>query len=227
LAGGKGVQFAEALGKFGRGYAALTAEGAEKILGGGFSFLGVAFGAAGNEVTVGILSPASQRDDMVEAARARGEFGQAIEAEAAVARVNSCAADFRQQEIRLLDAGCAGAAGEAGGHRSIGCGCANLVGQEDVDHMAGAGAFDETQGALFNEGAHGLARGRSGETNAAGEPLNGKTELEPAFEATMPQEMVIDHALDEIEAQAGHEIIFDLFPDEESIEVFGFHVGES
>jgi hypothetical protein len=95
LAGGEGVQFAEALGEFGGGYAALAAEGAEKIIGGGLSFLRVAFGAAGDEVAVGILSPASQRDDMVEAARARGEFGQAIEAEAAVAGVNGFAAGFR------------------------------------------------------------------------------------------------------------------------------------
>jgi len=36
--------------------------------------------------------------------------------------------------------------------------------------------------------------------------------------------MIVDHALDEIEAEARHEIIFDLFADEESIEIFGFHV---
>jgi hypothetical protein len=92
--------------------------------------------------------------------------------------------------------------------------------------MASAGAFDETQGALLNESAHGLARGRSGETNAAGEPQNGKAERELPLEAAVAQEMIIDHALDEIEAEARHEIIFDLFADEESIEVFGFHVGD-
>jgi len=92
--------------------------------------------------------------------------------------------------------------------------------------MAGAGAFDETQSTLLNEGAHGLARGRSGETNAASEPLNGKAELELRLEAAVAQEMMVDHAFDEIEAEAGHEIICDLFADEESIEVSGFHVGD-
>lgn len=94
LAGGEGVQLAKAIGEFGGGYAALAAEGAEKILGGGLSFLRVAFDAAGNEVAVGIFPPASQWDDMVEAARARGKLGQAIEAEPAVARMNGFAAGF-------------------------------------------------------------------------------------------------------------------------------------
>jgi hypothetical protein len=92
--------------------------------------------------------------------------------------------------------------------------------------VAGAGAFEETQGTLFNERAHGLARGRSGEMNASGEPKNGKAELELPFEASVAQEMIVDHALDEIEAQARDQIIFDLFPDEDGIEVFGFHVGD-
>jgi len=97
------------------------------------------------------------------------------------------------------------------------------VGQENIGHMASARAFDETQSALLDQGAHGLASGRGGEANAAGEPENGKTELELAFEASMAQEMIVDHALDEIEAEARHKIIFDLFADEESIEIFGFH----
>jgi len=95
LAGGEAVEGAEAARKFGRGYAALAAESAEKIVRGRLTLLRVAFGAAGNEVAVGVFPPASQRDDMVEAARARRKLGQAIEAEAAVARMNSGATGFR------------------------------------------------------------------------------------------------------------------------------------
>jgi hypothetical protein len=95
LAGGEQIHSAEAVGKFGGGYAALAAEGAQKIFRCGFSFLGIAFGAAGNEVAVGIAAPAGKGDDMIEAARARSELGQAIEAEAPVARVNRRAAGFR------------------------------------------------------------------------------------------------------------------------------------
>jgi len=39
----------------------------------------------------------------------------------------------------------------------------------------------------------------------------------------MPQEMGVDHALGKIEAQAGHENIFELFPDEFSVGFFVFH----
>jgi hypothetical protein len=95
VARGEGIQGAEAVGKFGGGHAALAAEGAQKIFSGGFSLLGIALGAAGNEVAVRILASAGERDDMVEAAGAWGELGQAIETEAAVARMNGRATGFR------------------------------------------------------------------------------------------------------------------------------------
>lgn len=223
FAGGEGVQSAEAVGKFGGGYAALAAEGAEKIVGGGFAFLGVALGAAGDEVAVRVLSSAGERDDVVEAAGARGELGQAVEAEAAVARMNGRAARFRSQEIRLLDAGGAWTAGEATRHRSVRSGGVNLVWQKNLDHVARAGAFEEAKSALLDESTHRLARGSFREPNAAGEPLNGKAEPELAFKAGVAQEMIIDHALNEIEAQARDELVFDLFPDEQGIEFFVFH----
>jgi hypothetical protein len=168
VAGGKFFQGAEAVGEFVGGQAALTAEGAQEIFRCGFAFLGVATGAAGNEVAVGILASA-------------------------------------------------GPAGEAGGHRSVRCGGVNFVGQEEFDDVASAGAFYEAQSALFDESAHSLTSGSGGEANAAGEPENRKTELEPPFEPAMPKEMVIDYALNEIEAQARHESIFDLFQDESGV----------
>ena len=39
----------------------------------------------------------------------------------------------------------------------------------------------------------------------------------------MPQEMVVDYALNEIEAEPRHEVIFDLFVEEQEIEFLGFH----
>ena len=223
VARGEDVQSAEAVGKFGGGYAALAAEGAEKIVGGGFAFLSVALGAAGDEVAVGILSSAGERDDMVEAAGARGELGQAVEAEAAVTRMNGRAARFREQEIRLVEAGGAWPAGQATRHRSVRSGGVNLVWQENLDHVASAGTLEEAQSALLHESAHGLARRSGGEANAAREPDNRKTELEPAFKTGVAQEMIIDHALNEIEAQARDELVFDLFPDQWGIEFACFH----
>jgi hypothetical protein len=54
FAGGEGVEGAEAGGEFGGGEAALAVEAAEKIVGRLFSFPGVAFHAAGDQVAVGI-----------------------------------------------------------------------------------------------------------------------------------------------------------------------------
>ena len=223
LAGGESIEGAEAACQFCGGDAAPAAKGAEKIIGGGFAFQGVALSAAGNEVAVRIVSPAGLRDDVIEAAGARDELGQTVEAEAAVARMNGFAASFGQEEIHLVDIGGAGPTGEASGHGSLGSSGVNFAGQEDFDDVAGAGALEEAQNALVHESAHGLARGSGGEANAAGEPENGKAKTEFAFEASVAQEMIIDDALDEIETQARDELVFDLFPDEQGIEVFDFH----
>ncbi len=89
--------------------------------------------------------------------------------------------------------------------------------------MPGSRTFDQAQRALGGETAHDVANGRVGEASAAGEPNNPKTELALAFEAAMPQKMGVDHALGKTEAQARHEIILELFPDEFSIGFIGFH----
>jgi hypothetical protein len=87
LAGGEGVEGAEAGGEFGSGEAALAVEAAEKIGGGGFPFLRVAFHATGDQVAVGIAPRARLRHDVVQALDRRRGAAQAIEALVALARV--------------------------------------------------------------------------------------------------------------------------------------------
>lgn len=89
--------------------------------------------------------------------------------------------------------------------------------------MASHGAVDQAQRALGSEAADGVASGLVREANATGEPNNPKTELALAFQAAMPQEMGVDHSLGKIEAQARHEIILELFPDECGIGFIVFH----
>ena len=160
VAGDEVVEGAEAGGEFGGGQLAVAEERAKKILGAALALLRVALAAAGDEVAVGIVSRLGAGDDVVEAAGARGELGQAIEAQTAFAGMNRLAAGFREQEIRLLEAGGAESAGEAGGHSSVRFGGANLAGQEDFDDVARSGAFDEAQSTLVNKSAYGLASGR-------------------------------------------------------------------
>jgi hypothetical protein len=89
--------------------------------------------------------------------------------------------------------------------------------------VASLGTVDQAQGAFGSETAHSLASSLVRDVDATGEAGNRKTELALAFEAAMPHEMGVDHALGKIEAQAGHEIIFELFPDECSIGFIVFH----
>lgn len=149
---------------------------------------------------------------MVEAAGAGSELAQAVKAKPAVARVNGLAAGFPLQEIYLLQVRDGGPAGRASGHGSAGNG-ANLIWQADLDYMTGWAALDQTQRALGNEAAHGLDRGRAGDVSRAGQLPKRKAELGLPCEAAKPQEMGVDHALGEIQAQPRDEILFELFPE--------------
>src|SRR6266404_6697943 len=91
LARGEGVEGAEADGEFGGGQAALAVEAAEKIVGGLFPFLGVAFHAAGDQVAVGIAPQPRLRHDMVQALHYRRRAAQTVKALAALARVDGLA----------------------------------------------------------------------------------------------------------------------------------------
>jgi len=66
LAGGEGVEGAEAGGEFGVGEAAVAEEPAEEVFGGGLPLFRVAITTAGNEVAVGIAPRLGLRDDMVD-----------------------------------------------------------------------------------------------------------------------------------------------------------------
>lgn len=102
LPGSECFQGAQAVVEFARAQATLAAEAAQKIFGSRFSLLRVAFDAAGNQIAVGIAAAAGCGDDVVEAARRGSELAQAIEAEAAVSRMNGLAAAFPIHEIHLL-----------------------------------------------------------------------------------------------------------------------------
>jgi len=195
LAGGEGFQGAQAGFEFGRGQAAQAIEGPQKILGGAFSLLRVAFDAAGNEIAIGIAASAGVRDNMIEDSPAHGEPPQAIKAPAAFAHMNGLAATAHLQEIHLLEVIGAEPPGEAGGHRAFGRRGVYLLRQKDFGQVASLGAVDQAQGTLGGETVHGLASGLVREVNTAGEAGNRKTELALACETAMPQEMGVDHAL--------------------------------
>jgi hypothetical protein len=63
----------------------------------------------------------------------------------------------------------------------------------------------------------------SRDTSTSGEPGKGEAEQGPAFETAMPQEMRIDAALRDGQAQIGNEHVIELFPHVFGVGFFDFH----
>ncbi len=209
--------------ELGRGQAAQAIEAAQKIFGGRFSLLRVALDAAGNEIAVGLAASTDVGDDMVEDPPTSDEAPQAIKAQAALARMNGLAPAAHLQKIHLLEVAAAGPPCEAGGRSVLVWRGVYLVRQKDFYQVASLGAVNQAQRALGSKTAYSVASGLVREAHAAGELHDRKTELALAFEAAMPQEVGVDRSLGKIEAQAGHENVFELFPDESSVGSFVFH----
>jgi hypothetical protein len=205
LAGGEGVEGAEAGGEFGVGEAACAVEPAEEVLGGGLALFRVAIATARNEVAVGIAPRLNLGHDMVDGAYEDGEAAQTVKAEATLSRVDGLAQSFVFEEIGVRDAGGERQPGGAAGGGDIGADGANLLRQADHDHVADLVAFDQAQDAEIEEAPQGATRGHGTEAHTAGEPGNGKTEAGPPFEAAVAEEMRIDGALGDGEAQARHD----------------------
>jgi hypothetical protein len=91
LAGGEGVEGAEAAGEFASGQLAVAEERAEKILGGAGALFRIAIPAAGDEVAVGIVAGPYARDDVIETPRQAGEAAQTIEAAPSLSRMEGFA----------------------------------------------------------------------------------------------------------------------------------------
>ena len=204
LAGGEGVEGAEAEGEFSVGEAAVAEEPAQEVFSGGLPLFRVAIATTGNEVAVGIAPRLGLRDDMVDGPYEDGKAAQTIKAEATLARVDSPAQSLVFEEIGVRNASGERQTGRATGGGDIGADGANLLRQADHDHVTDLVAFDQAQDAEVEESSQGATRGHGAEADTAGEPGNGKTEAGPPFEAAVAQEMRIDGALGDREAQARH-----------------------
>ncbi len=222
LAGRKRFDRSQPSSEFGGRQTPVAVERAQKTLCRGFSFQCVAFCAGGNDVAVRIAAPPHLRYHMIEAAHPGGQPPQTIEAHAAFARMNGLPQRLRLQEIHLLEVARAGPPRRAA-RDSIRTDGTNLAGQPDLDDVAGFRAFDQAQSPLGHQAPHRQAHGPGREAVAARKPKNRKAQPQPVFQPAMPQQMRIDGALGECEAQPRHQNIFELFPDEDSIGFADFH----
>jgi hypothetical protein len=102
---------------------------------------------------------------------------------------------------------------------------ANLVGQAHANDVAGFAATDEAERTEDDEAADRFTHGAGADANAAGEPGHGEAELELAFETAVADEMRIDGAVGDGQAQAREEKVLELYPKTLDIQFFAFHGG--
>jgi hypothetical protein len=213
LAGGEGVEGAEAAGEFGGGQAALAIQQAEKIVGAALAFLRVAFQAAGDEVAVGIAPRLGAWEDVVETLHLRSEQAQTIEATAGLASMDGLAQGLGAQEVLRFEvdnesgrgAPALDVFGVVSQNEFQGMIGENLFGQADFDNLTRFAACDRAQSAVVGKPAHGRASRTGGEAGTACQRCNGKADFQLSFQAAMPEKMRIDRAVDRPKAQTRHE----------------------
>jgi hypothetical protein len=195
LARSEGVEGAEAGVELRGGDAALAVEPAKKMSGGTLSFERITFEAGGNQVAIGVASRAGAGHDVVEALDARVGAAQTIKTMPAFAEVDGLAQGPGLEEVEFFQVGGLRLAGGAADGVGAGTKAANLIGQEHVNDVAGFAATDEAERAEDDEAADRFTDGAGANADAAGEPGHGETELEPAFETGVTDEMRIDGAV--------------------------------
>jgi hypothetical protein len=223
FAGGQIGQGADAAVEFGIGEAALAIEPAEEVFGGLLAFVAIALEADRDQVAIGVAAGLGARDDMVQAADGDGKAAQAIKTVTALAQVDGHTEGFGLHEVEILDAGGASDSRWFGSIRGIEGGGADFIGHTDFDHVAGLIASEQAKGAMLNEAAYCEAYRGGGDASGAAERSNGEAQSELAFEAAVAEQMRIDGALENGEAETGNDQVFQLFPEAFGIG-FVFHV---
>jgi hypothetical protein len=247
FAGGEGVEAAETGVEFGGGEAAIAVERAEKVGGGLFPFLGIAFQTTGNQVEVGVAAGLDAGPDVVEALGVSVGAAQAIKTVTAFAKVDGVAQGAGLEEVEFFEVERrervgkrvqverrveVGGEGRVHGVAHIDCPrhggqariCGeHLLGQAHFEDVAGFAALDDAERAEDGEAAHGFADGAGADAESASEPGHGAVELELAFEARVANEIEIDGAVHDRQAQARVEKVSELHPEKFEVEFFGVH----
>lgn len=237
--------------EFGGGQAAISIERAEKVGGRLFSFLGIAFEAGGNQVAVGVAPGFDAGLNMVEALGVGVGAAQAVKTVAALAEVDGVAqgASFEEVEFfevdrrervgrrvrvdktarvaRRVEVGRRGrvygvARARHGGQAWIGG--EDFLGQAHFEDVAGFAALDDAKRAEDGEATHGFADGAGADAESTSEPGHGAMELELAFKARVAEEIEVDGAVHDGEAEARVEKVSELGPEKLEVQFFEFHV---
>lgn len=209
--------------EFGAREAAFAVEEAQKVGCGALALATVAVQTAGDEVAVGAGAVPGARHDVIQALHFWSHAAETIKADAAFASVDGAPKGGRAHKVEIFEVG------GVGGRRSGQCGVGtrgrhgNVARQADVDDMPGSTAMDKTHGATGDKAPQRDTDGFFAERQIASEPALGEVQARLPFEAAMAEQMIIDGAVGDTEAQARREIILELLADEFGIGLFGFH----
>jgi hypothetical protein len=176
--------------------------------------LRVAFHTGGNQVPVGIAAEARARHDVVEALHVSGSAAKAVKAGAAFAIVNGFAQRPGFQQVRGLEGGGRRLSRFPRGAIAAWADRADLLRQAHLDEMAGLAAFEQAQSAQLIETADGLAHRSIGKTQVAGDRHHRKVQAELAYDERVAQEIGVDSAVPDGQAETWGENIFKLHPEE-------------
>src|SRR6266851_853954 len=223
FAGGEIFQGAKTAVEFGGRQAALAVESAQKIRDRTVALARVAFDAAGNQVAVGIASEARAWHNVVEALHMSGSAAEAVKASAAFAIVNGFAERPSFQEIGGLEGRGRRLFRGLGGAIFVRADGADLLGQAHLHEVAGFAAFKQAQSPQLIEPAHRLAHRSVGQTEIASDGQNRKMQAELAYDEGMAQEIGVDGAVPDGQAETRGENIFKLHPEEFCVEYFVWH----
>jgi hypothetical protein len=160
---------------------------------------------------------------VVEALDARVGTAQTIKTMPAFAEVDGLAQGAGLEEVEAFQVGglrLAGGVADGAGAKAT-----NLIGQEHVNDVAGFAATDQAERTEDNEAADRFTDGAGADADTAGEPGPGKAELELAFETAVTDEVRIDGAVGDGQAQPREEKVLELYPKMLDIQFFAFHGG--
>jgi hypothetical protein len=101
---------------------------------------------------------------------------------------------------------------------------ADILGQAHFDEMAGLAAFEQAQSPKLIQAAHRLTHRSIGKTQFGGYRHYRELQAELANNERMAEQMGIDGAIENGQAETRCENIFKLHPEESGVQFFGIHV---
>jgi len=233
LACGEIFQRAEARVEFLRRQAALTVERAQKIADRTVGFARVAFNTAGNHVAVGIAAEAYAGHDVVETLQFTGSVAKAVKASAAFAIVNGFAErqgfpeifGFERRGRRRSRSPHYPSARLRDEWRAISAPAerADILGRPHLHGMTVLVPSKHAQRPQLVEPAHRIARRSDAHMQSTTHRRNRKLYARLADDEGMAQQITIDGALLDRQAETWRENIFKFYPEDLGIQFFAWH----